>query len=109
MLTNMTRVTRLGTVDAQSLVEEEFDKNMFENANWRPHSVVHGILEEYMQRRIASGDIVGEPMQLALVFLGSIFAQVIGAEKFPIEHIYGSREAGLRYFVNVFLNGVRSK
>lgn len=91
-----------------SLVEEEFDKNMFENAGWRPQSAVHGILEEYMARRVAEGLIAGEPVQLALVFLGSIFAQVVGSEKFPVERIYGSREAALRYFVNVFLNGVRS-
>ena len=105
----MTRLMSVRDMLRWSLVEEEFDKNMFDEAKWRPHSVIHGILEEYMTRRVESGELRGEPMQLALVFLGSIFAQVIGSEKFPIEQIYGSREAALHYFVNVFLNGVRSK
>ncbi len=104
----MTRLMSVRDMIRWSLVEEEFDKNMFDQANWRPHSLIHGILSEYMSKRVASGDLQGEPVKLALVFLGSIFAQVIGTEKFPIAEIYGSREAALTYFINVFLNGVRS-
>jgi len=104
----MTRLMSVRDMIRWSLVEEEFDKNMFDQANWRPHTLIHGILVEYMTKRVETGDLRGDPVKLALVFLGSIFAQVIGTEKFPLAEIYGSREAALHYFVNVFLNGVRS-
>jgi len=104
----MTRLMSVRDMIRWSLVEEEFDKNMFDQANWRPHTLIHGILVEYMTKRVEAGDLQGDPVKLALVFLGSIFAQVIGTEKFPLAEIYGSREAALQYFVNVFLNGVRS-
>lgn len=104
----MNRLMSVRDMIRWSLVEEEFDKNLFDQANWRPQTLVLAILVEYMTKRVESGELRGEPTKLALVFLGSIFAQVIGTEKFPIEKIYGSREAALRYFVNVFLHGVRS-
>lgn len=92
-----------------SMVEDEYEESVFSQATWRPQQVIHNLLEEYMRARVESGELVGNPGELTLLFLGMIFAHVMGRKKFPTASIYFEPERALRLFINVFLNGVRSK
>jgi AcrR family transcriptional regulator len=89
-----------------SLAEEE-SGTAVGDAPWRAPVAIRQFIGEYMTRRVESGDIEGDPLLLARLFMGMIFAQVIGRKKFP-ETQY-STEQIIDFQVNVFLNGVRKK
>jgi hypothetical protein len=62
-----------------------------------------------MQRRVGAGDLSGDPQKLAMVFLGLVFMHALGRKKFPESLLHrGEPEEALRYYVDVFLNGVRN-
>jgi AcrR family transcriptional regulator len=107
--TTMSRMESVRDMMRWSLVEEDFEESMVAHATWRPHLAIHEVLVEFMERRVKAGELRGDPQKLALIFLGFIFAHVLGKKKFPPERFYGSSEAALAMFVNVFLNGVRTE
>ncbi len=92
-----------------SLVEIDYEKSIFAQEAWRPQLAIHGVVADYMESQIKAGAIRGKSEDLASVFTGMIFARVIAREKFPESRLFNDTEYALRYFIDVFLNGVRSK
>lgn len=105
--TVMARMNSIRDFMRWSMVEEDLEESSFAMTTWRPHLAIYEIIAAYMERRVAAGELRGDPKQLALVFMGFIFAQVIGRKKFPIEQYYGTQGAALRFYVELFLDGVR--
>ena len=103
------RMERLSDLIRWSLVEDEYEKSIFSQATWRPQEAIHSLLHEYMQGRVASGDLEGNPSELALLYMGMIFAHVMSRKKFPEMALYADPDRAIKYFIDVFLNGVRSK
>jgi AcrR family transcriptional regulator len=92
-----------------SLVEQEYEKDIFAETAWQPQLAILAILTQFMQRRVDSGELRGDPHKLAMVFLGLVFMHALGSKKFPDSLLHrGEPEEALRYYIDVFLNGVRS-
>jgi hypothetical protein len=67
------------------------------------------VLTEFMARRIESRELRGDPQKLAIVFLGLVFMHALGRKKFPDSALHRDEpDAALRYYIDVFLNGVRN-
>ena len=75
---------------------------------WRAPEAIQHVLMEYMSRRITSGDLKGDAKRLSRVFMGLVFSHVMSQLKFPDPEVYANPEASLRFYIDVFLNGVRS-
>jgi AcrR family transcriptional regulator len=93
-----------------SLVEQDYEASIFATTAWRPQLAILEIVGEFMQRRIASGELQGDPKKLAMTFMGLIFMHVLARKKFPGAELYqGGNDAAVRYYVDIFLNGVRNR
>lgn len=93
-----------------SLVEQEYEKDIFAETAWRPQLAIVAIMTVFMQRRIDTGELAGDAHKLAMVFLGLIFMHALGSRKFPDSSLHlGDSESALRFYVDVFLNGVRKR
>lgn len=93
-----------------SLVEEEYEKDIFAETAWRPQLAIVAIMTVFMQRRIDAGELRGDAQKLAMVFLGLVFMHALGRKKFPDSPLHrGDPDEALRYYVDVFLNGVRNR
>lgn len=92
-----------------SLVEEEYQEDVFSQTAWRPQLALLGVLVDFMRRRVAAGELRGEPQKLAMVFLGLVFMHALGRKKFADSLLHsGGADAALRFYIDVFLNGVRN-
>ena len=92
-----------------SLVEQEYDKDIFAETTWRPQLAILAVLTEFMRRRVEAGELRGEPQKLAMVFMGFVFMHALGRKKFPDSLLHhGDPDAALQYYIDVFLNGVRN-
>ena len=57
-----------------------------------------------------SGELHGDPKKLALTFMGFVFMHVLARKKFPDSELHqGGTDAALRFYIDVFLNGVRNR
>ena len=93
-----------------SLVEQEYEKDIFAETAWRPQLAILAVLTEFMRRRVESGQLVGEPPKLAAVFLGLVFMHALGRNKFPHSLLHsGDADTALRFYIDVFLNGVKKR
>ena len=92
-----------------SLVESDYEQSVFAQEAWRPQTAIRSIITQYMASQVTSGTLKGEPAELASIFMGMIFSRIIAREKFPESRIFTDTEYALHYFIEVFLNGVRSK
>jgi hypothetical protein len=93
-----------------SLVEQEYEKDIFADTAWRPQLAILAVLTEFMQRRVNVGELHGDAQKLAMVFLGLVFMHALGRKKFPDSLLHrGDPDAALRFYVDVFLNGVRKR
>ncbi len=92
-----------------SLVETDYENSVFARETWRPQTAIRAVMGEYMGAQVESGRLIGNPDDLATVFMGMIFARLIAREKFSDSKIFSDTDYGLKYIVDVFLNGVRSK
>lgn len=93
-----------------SLVEMDYEADIFASTAWRPQLAVLEVLVEFLRPRIESGELRGDPKKLAMMFMGLIFMHVLGRSKFPDSELHqGSDDAALRYYIDVLLNGVRGK
>jgi len=108
--------TMLARMDSQmdmirwSLVEMEYEASIFATTAWRPQLAILAVVEEFLQRRIDSGELRGDAKKLALTFMGLVFMHGLARKKFPDSELYsGSDEAAVEFYVDVFLNGVRSR
>jgi AcrR family transcriptional regulator len=77
------------------------------DAAWRAPSVIHGMLKQFMARRVESGELEGDPALLARFFMGTLFSYVVGRERLPYPSM--SADEIVDFNINVFLNGVRKK
>jgi AcrR family transcriptional regulator len=92
-----------------SLVEQEYEKDIFAETTWRPQLAILAILTDFMQRRIDAGELRGDGQKLAMVFLGIVFMHALGRKKFPDSLLHrGDPDEAFRFYIDVFLNGVRS-
>jgi AcrR family transcriptional regulator len=92
-----------------SLVEEEYQEDLFSRTAWRPQLALLGVLVDFMRRRVEGGELRGEPQKLAIVFLGLVFMHALARKKFPDSLLHSSEaDAALRFYIDVFLNGVRN-
>jgi AcrR family transcriptional regulator len=93
-----------------SLVEAEYENDIFAETAWRPQLAILAVMTIFMQRRIDTGELRGEAQKLAMVFLGLIFMHALGIKKFPDSVLHrGDPDEALRFYVDVFLNGVRNR
>ncbi len=92
-----------------SLVEDDYEANVYGSATWRPQNAVREALVAFMASRVERGELVGNPEDLAAVFGSMIFAHVMGRQKYPGVRFYADQEYGLRTYIHIFLNGSRSR
>jgi AcrR family transcriptional regulator len=92
-----------------SLVETDYEDSVFARETWRPQTAVRSVVSQFMEKQVQAGRLVGNSDDLAVVFMGMIFARVIAGAKFRDSKVFSDKEYGLKYIVDVFLNGVRSK
>lgn len=92
-----------------SLIEREYEDDLFEETTWRPQEASHQAIESFFRARVASGEMRGDPSNLALTFMGLVFMRVLARHKFQGSELYhGDTDTALKFFIDVFLNGVRS-
>jgi AcrR family transcriptional regulator len=97
----------LGDVIRWSFVEQEYEKDIFADTAWRPQLAILAVLTQFMQRRIDGGELQGDAQKLAMVFLGIVFMHALGRKKFPASPLHrGHPDEALRFYIDVFLNGV---
>ncbi len=92
-----------------SLVETEASTDIFASTAWQPQIAIHAVVVGVMERYTASGELRGDPRQLAKLFMGLIFMHVLARHKFPDSDFHGDAESALRYYVDILLNGVRKR
>lgn len=92
-----------------SLVEAEYDKDLFSSTAWRPQLALHEIVVGVMKRYVGEGALRGDPRRLATLFMGLVFTHVLAREKFSDSDLYRDPEQALAFYIDVFLNGVRRK
>jgi AcrR family transcriptional regulator len=103
------RFVALGDMIRWSLVEQEYEQDIFAETAWRPQLAILAVLTEFMKRRVEGGELRGEPQKLAMVFLGLVFMHALGRKKFPGSLLHGGDpDNALRFYIDVFLNGVRN-
>lgn len=106
--TMMTNMERSRDMIVWSLAEAE-EEEQLSTTTWRPANAIHDTVTGFFADRVGKGVLSGDAEKLAMIFMGFIFAHVLARGKFDFERIYGSRDDALRYYINVFLTGVRSK
>ncbi|HKU67706.1 MAG TPA: TetR/AcrR family transcriptional regulator [Candidatus Baltobacteraceae bacterium] len=77
------------------------------DAAWRAPAMIKQVVTDYMASRVASGDLEGDPFLMARLFMGTIFAYVIGRKRMHYPEY--SLDQIIEFNINVFLNGVRKK
>jgi len=93
-----------------SLVEQDYEADIFATTAWRPQLAILDVVGEFMRRRIEAGELHGDPQKLALTFMGFVFMHVLAQKKFPNSDLHqGGTDAALRFYIDVFLNGVRNR
>jgi len=93
-----------------SLVEADYEADVLAETTWRPQLAFLAVLVEFFTARVASGELAGDPQKLAMTFMGLIFSHTLAKEKFPDSELHhGDQGNALRFYIDVFLNGVRSK
>ena len=89
-----------------TLLEEAADPAAA-HAPWRAPNVARDYLIRFLTKHIESGELKGEPEILARVFMGMFFSYIMG-RGFWTESVL-TDELAVTTFVNIFLNGSRSK
>jgi len=92
-----------------SFVEQDYDNDVFAATAWRPQLAILAVLTQFMERRIDLGELQGEAQKIAMVFMGIVFMHVLGQKKFPDSPLRGDPDKALRFYIDVFLNGVRKR
>jgi AcrR family transcriptional regulator len=93
-----------------SLVESDYEADILAETTWRPQLAILEVMVEFLRARIASGELAGDPQKLAMMFMGLTFMHAIAKDKFPASELHnGDPAEALRFYIDVFLNGVRRK
>ena len=92
-----------------SLVEQEYEKDIFAETAWRPQLAILAVLTEFMQRRIDAGELRGERAEAGdgLPRL-RLHARAGAQEVSRLGAARGDPDEALRFYIDVFLNGVRN-
>lgn len=108
--TMLTRMESQMDMIRWSLVEMDYEADIFASTAWRPQLAILEVLVDFLTPRVERGELRGDPKKLAMMFMGLIFMHVLGRSKFPDSELHqGSDDAALRYYIDVLLNGVRNK
>jgi AcrR family transcriptional regulator len=103
------RFVALGDMIRWSLVEQDYEQDIFAETAWRPQLAILAVLTEFMHHRVEAGELRGNAQTLAMVFLGLVFMHALGRKKFPNSPLHrGESDDALRFYIDVFLNGVRN-
>jgi len=101
----MQRMESVRDLIVMSLAEED-GNGAVGDAAWRAPTAIKTIVADYMAKRIATGELSGNPLFLARFFMGMVFSYVMGRKRFPEE--YAAEPAHVVEFqVDLFLNGAR--
>jgi AcrR family transcriptional regulator len=93
-----------------SLVEQDYEADVFASTAWRPQLAILDIVVEYLRPHFESGELRGDPKKMAMMFMGLVFMHVLGRTKFPDSELHrGGADAALRSYIDVLLNGVRNR
>ena len=103
----MQRMEAVRDLIVMSLVEEESSGSVGEAA-WRAPTAIKKIVADYMAKRIAAGELHGDPALLARFFMGMIFSYVMGRRRFPHEYPSDPAQA-IGFQIGVFLNGSKKR
>lgn len=106
--TMMANMERARDMIVWSLAEAE-EETQLSSTTWRPANAIHDTVTGFFASRVVDGSLEGDAEKLAMVFMGFIFAHVLARGKLDFERIFGERDEALRYYISVFLTGVRSK
>ncbi len=101
----MQRMENVRDLIVMSLAEENADGTVGEAA-WRAPTAIKKIVADYMAKRIAAGELSGNPLFLARFFMGMVFSYVMGRKRFPEEYA-ADPAAVVEFQVGLFLNGAR--
>jgi AcrR family transcriptional regulator len=101
----MRRMESVRDLIVMSLAEEDGDGSVGEAA-WRAPTAIKKIVADYMAKRIAAGELAGNPLFLARFFMGMVFSYVMGRKRFPEEYAADPDQV-VKFQVDVFLNGAR--
>ena len=104
----MERLWNMRDMVRWSMVEDDYEANVYGSATWRPQNAVREALVAFMASRVERGELAGNPEDLAAVFGSMIFAHVMGRQKYPDVRFYADQEYGLRMYIQIFLNGARN-
>lgn len=107
--TMMANMERARDMIVWSLAEEEDEATQLASTTWKPANVIHDTVTGFFSAHVADGSLEGDADKLAMIFMGFIFAHVLARGKLDFDRIFGSSDDALRYYINVFLKGVRSK
>lgn len=77
------------------------------DAAWRAPAMIKQVVTDYMAARVESGDLEGDPLLMARLFMGTIFAYVVGRKR--MQYPDYTLDQIIDFNINVFLNGVRKK
>lgn len=77
------------------------------DAAWRAPAMIKQVITDYMAARVQRGELEGDPVLMARLFMGTIFAYVVGRKRMHYPDY--TLEQIIDFNINVFLNGVRKK
>jgi AcrR family transcriptional regulator len=77
------------------------------DAAWRAPAMIKQVVTDYMASRVESGELEGDPVLMARLFMGTIFAYVVGRKRMHYPEY--TLDQIIDFNVNTFLNGVRKK
>jgi len=77
------------------------------DAAWRAPAMIKQVLTDYMASQVQRGELEGDPVLMARLFMGMIFAYVVGRKRMGYPGYTVDRI--IDFNVNAFLNGVRKK
>lgn len=77
------------------------------DAAWRAPAMIKQVLTDYMAAQVERGELEGDPFLMARLFMGTIFAYVIGKNRMHYPEY--TLDQIIDFNIHVFLNGVRKK
>lgn len=77
------------------------------DAAWRAPAMIKQVVTDYMAARVQAGELEGDPSLMARLFMGTIFAYVVGKNRMRYPDY--TLDDIIDFNINVFLNGVRKK